>query len=162
MVAVLRLEPHEERVASEDYSDAPAAPSGPGGTAAAGAIGNDSNSGGVSGGDKGYVNATSSGGGGTGGAGGGSGRWVVWRIVEQSNFFEVDPLVAEVPLIGALYAWSARLAFLPTMLSHAMTAANAVYRLGLPGIWVASSVLSGVRQAVTGILHVLFWVPKRH
>ncbi|CAI5947002.1 unnamed protein product [Closterium sp. NIES-64] len=146
MVAVLRLEPHEERVASDDDSDVSPALS-----RAGGAIG--SGSGSVSGREKGGVNAS-------GGGGGGSGRRVVWRIAEQSNFFEVDPLVAEVPLIGALYAWSARLAFLPTVLSHAMTAGNAVYRMGLPGIWVASAVLSGVRQAVTSILHVVFWVPK--
>ncbi|CAI7853465.1 unnamed protein product [Closterium sp. NIES-54] len=124
MVAVLRLEPHEERVVSDDSDDSyvPAAPSRPGGAAA------------------------------TGGIGSGCGK--------QSNFFEVDPLVAELPLVGALYAWSARLALLPTVLSHAMTARNAVYSLGLPGIWVASAVLSGVRQAITSILHVVFWVPK--
>ncbi|CAI5501392.1 unnamed protein product [Closterium sp. Naga37s-1] len=150
MVAVLRLEPHEERVTSDDDSDVPAAPSRPGGAATAGGIG--SGSGSVRGRGKGDVNVS--------GGGGGGGRRVVCRIAEQSNFFEVDPLVAELPLIGALYAWSARLALLPAVLSHAVTAGNAVYRLGLPGIWVASAVLSGVRQAVTSILHVVFWVPK--
>ncbi|CAI6004421.1 unnamed protein product [Closterium sp. NIES-64] len=154
MVAVLRLEPHEERVASDDSTDVAAAPSRDGGTAATDGIGIGSGSGSVRGRGKGDFNASR-------GSGGGGGRRVVWRIAEQSNFFEVDPLVAELPLIGALYAWSARLTLLPAVLSHAMTAGNAVYRMGLPGIWVASAVLSGVRQAVTSILHVVFWVPKR-
>ncbi|GJP39903.1 hypothetical protein CLOM_g24228 [Closterium sp. NIES-68] len=142
MVAVLRLERHEEPLAWGDGSNAAAAAaaSKPGRAAAEGGSGTGGGAGNVS--------------------GSGSGGRAVWRIAEQSNFFQVDPLVAELPVIGALYAWSARLALLPTVLSRAMGAANSVYRVGLPGFWLASSVLSAARQAVTSILHVVFWVPK--